>query len=616
MPSLSFADEVYVNSLIEKSRSISMSDDKQWETLLHYKYNFLSGNRSLIDDERFFLSDDGKHNKQAELEATINAIFADNGSIVEEEHAYCVFPARRNYIIERLGVDESQLPAITCTRYEELKRDMDPTSVTLVFPFMYVSRPASMFGHTLLRLNNSTNQPLLAYAVTYGAVLPEEPSFLDKTINGIIGLMPAVYSMEPYSKTIYEYANLDKRDIWEYNLNLSKEETLKLFDHLYELQNILSDYWFFDENCSYNLLMLFEVVRPDVELATTIFYEAPTDTVKVMYEAGMITGESYRPSLASKIDNIARALPAPSIDLALDVGTGVKPIDAIASSDFSDRLKASMYDLAVEVMQDRYVQKGLSDEETWNAYNHEFITYLQARAKLGVKTNYRPLISTPPHLGHDIQRVTLGAGTYDGRFFTEVGYRVSFHSLYDVDAGYIANSEISALDFNLRWDSVRGDIKLNNMKIVGLKTLIPISRTLTEASYRVELAGKQKQFKDGEKFVTYIDGGVGLTYELLDDVYVWGLAIAEVAFSSGYENGYGIGVGGDVGISYELGWGKTLAEVDYTYYVLGKGEHDYGAILSYVLPVTQNNSVLVQFERRFNFDEYYDDISLSWRYYF
>ena len=89
---------------------------------------------------------------------------------------------------------------------------------------------------------------------------------------------------------------MENRDIWEYDLNLTKAETIKLFNHLWEMQGIGSDYWFFDENCSYNMLLLLESARPDLYLSTSILWEAPTDTIKKIKKSGLIDKKKYRPS--------------------------------------------------------------------------------------------------------------------------------------------------------------------------------------------------------------------------------------------------------------------------------------------------------------------------------
>jgi hypothetical protein len=76
-------------------------------------------------------------------------------------------------------------------------------------------------------------------------------------IKGLFGFYRGYYSILPYYAKIQEYRDVSDRDIWEYPLNLEYEEVIKLLMHIYELNAIYSDYYFFDENCSYFLPALF-----------------------------------------------------------------------------------------------------------------------------------------------------------------------------------------------------------------------------------------------------------------------------------------------------------------------------------------------------------------------
>ncbi|MCK7512715.1 MAG: DUF4105 domain-containing protein [Desulfobacterales bacterium] len=68
--------------------------------------------------------------------------------------------------------------------------------------------------------------------------------------------------MLPYYAKLQEYSDVDHRDIWEYSLNLTEPEIRRMMLHIRELDAIASDYYFFDENCSYLLFSLLEAARP------------------------------------------------------------------------------------------------------------------------------------------------------------------------------------------------------------------------------------------------------------------------------------------------------------------------------------------------------------------
>ena len=70
--------------------------------------------------------------------------------------------------------------------------------------------------------------------------------------------------------------------------------------------NIYSDYYFFDENCSYDLLFLLEAARPSLNLTDHQgVWVIPLDTVRDVQRKGITLGAEYRPSQTAKIEYLA-----------------------------------------------------------------------------------------------------------------------------------------------------------------------------------------------------------------------------------------------------------------------------------------------------------------------
>lgn len=140
----------YQAELIRLSKERNLSSDRYWAVLLHYQQGWM-GYRSLIDDPNFFLSPEGKNNPAAELDATIQSFFQEERP--NEEHPRCKFIARYNWLKERLGIDETMLPPVSCQKYRETAGKIKPESATLIFPSAYLNNPSSMFGHTFIKIN-------------------------------------------------------------------------------------------------------------------------------------------------------------------------------------------------------------------------------------------------------------------------------------------------------------------------------------------------------------------------------------------------------------------------------------------------------------------------------
>lgn len=608
----------YGKKLAKKALDEKIYDERAWHVLMHYKKPSGRKVRSLVDDNKFFLAKDGKYSPKNELEATILALFDDDLSKDDDnKHPVCTFMGRKEWLMERLNIDSNKLPKKSCTEYDEFRKKLDPASVTVIFPFMYLKNPASMFGHTMLRINNSKNDPLTSHSVTFAANMPEDVNGFEYITRGLFGGYFGYFTVKEYYKTIFEYGNMENRDIWEYDLNLTKAETMKLFNHLWDMKETGSDYWFFDENCSYNMLLLLESARPDLHLSTSILWEAPTDTIKRIKKSGLIDKKKYRPSHIKILEIYSKGLPNKAVSLAQDVASGKKGLNAINESDYSLEEKAAIYDLSIESMRFMFLQKAYLTEEIVLDYQKNTIEILQNRAKLGVKS--RKKIDEPgsPDEGHNITRIKAGVGVENFKdFYTELGFKLGFHDLDDIDRGFIPNSQLSVLDVNIRWNTGTNKVTVPDAALLRLSSFNPISRMTKSISWKIEAAGEERDYQKGSFFTPYIRGGVGVSFAS-GGFSSWMMADIDLAFSEGY-NPYwtGLGFGGDIGLMYSFIGGKFLARGYYRYFVLENLGAEFGGSFGYTIPVTQNNSIEIKYAYKNHWEIEKHDIGLSWRFYF
>ncbi len=138
------------------------------------------------------------------------------------------------------------LPVLRCNELENFLKALSPRSATLVFPTAYMNSPASMFGHTLIRIDGDYQSRLISYAINYAANTGDEGG-ISYLIKGLFGYFKGYFSILPYYEKIEEYNDLDMRDMWEYELNLSEDEVRRMVLHIWELKDIYSYYYFFDE---------------------------------------------------------------------------------------------------------------------------------------------------------------------------------------------------------------------------------------------------------------------------------------------------------------------------------------------------------------------------------
>ncbi|NQD95195.1 DUF4105 domain-containing protein, partial [Pseudomonas sp. CrR25] len=293
---------------IPRERLQALAAQPYWIALGHYETGKLGGWRSYVDDPDFFLAANGDSDPLAELHATITALYQPPA--LGDRHPQCRYPARSRWLREQLQLHD--LPQPVCTEFATWFRDIAPHSSVLVFPAAYLNSPSSMFGHTLLRIDqadvDSHNTALLSYALNFGAFIEGADNSLLYAWKGLMGGYPGLFALVPYRDKLAEYRHLENRDLWEYRLNLSAAETGRMVEHVWELKQIQFDYYFFDENCSYRLLELLEIARPGLELTEHFPLTAiPTDTVRAVMDAGLVERIDYRPSREREL--LARAEP-------------------------------------------------------------------------------------------------------------------------------------------------------------------------------------------------------------------------------------------------------------------------------------------------------------------
>ncbi|MCK4707628.1 MAG: DUF4105 domain-containing protein, partial [Gammaproteobacteria bacterium] len=292
------ASDNYVEQLIRQAEENNLAQTRAWHALVHYKPGLISGWVSQADDDAFFLSDDGSTNPVEELRQTIHAI--DQAVVEADQHPQCRFPARYHWLKQALDIDDNKLPPVDCTELNNWFETIKPGSLTLIFPAAYINSPSSMFGHTLLRVNPDDyrkDSPLVSYALNYAANADATDSALIFSIKGLIGGYPGIFSIVPYYEKIKEYSDLENRDVWEYKLDFSREEINQLMRHAWEVRHIQFDYFFLTENCSYHMLSLMEVARPELELTSYFDVKAiPADTVRAVIDANLVSDYYYRPS--------------------------------------------------------------------------------------------------------------------------------------------------------------------------------------------------------------------------------------------------------------------------------------------------------------------------------
>jgi hypothetical protein len=612
------AADGYLGKLQQLAREKGLARERTWEVLLHYKPDG-AGVKSLVDDPRFFNAADGRKNPESELLATLASFFT--ATVREsEEHPQCRFIARYTWLNERLGFDPERLPKAACPKFEKAVYEVNPKSIVLVFPNTLLNSPSSMFGHTLLRINTTLENDLLSHAVSYAAMTGENPGAL-YPIKGLFGLYEGRYSNLPYYEKVKEYNDIEQRDIWEYHLNLEPEEALRTFLHVWEMKDVYSDYYFFDENCSFELLFLIEAGRPSLRLADEFygmwrFWVIPVDTVRAAQKLGIVDRVSYRPSRYTKMLRIASGMDEGRKDTALEVVDGKLPSENVLKSVLPITEKRRVLDLAAELTQYRFSKGKLEQDE----YQKRFLDILAARSTLGTPSEDPYPIATPtsPDQGHLSARTRTGGGYRSDSWFGEFEWRAAYHEITDLDEGYVPGAQINFMDLSFRYYFDDDVLRLHRLHLINILSLAPWNSIFRPISWKVTVGVEEVLLADSKDHPVFrLNAGGGLSTAIGRTGIAYLLADADLQASTRLDNDYALGLGGTAGLMVNLlkDW-KVNLWAQGLFYSAGDEHQAIAAALQQTLRLTTNNSISLDAKRERSFGNYKTDVVMRWNWYY
>jgi len=598
----------------DRARQANLAEARLWQVLLHYKADLSGHPVSLIDDPRFFIATTGKTNPQAELDATLAAMLLTQNPLQPDEHVRCRFPARSRWLSEALGIEAEHLPPVTCSELDQALERIDPQRAVLIFPGNHNNSPASMFGHTLIAIEGRHESRLLSFAVNYAAHTDETNGFA-YAVKGVFGFYPGYYSLLPYYVKVREYNDLERRDVWEYPLALTPAEVARMTLHIWELRDIASDYYFFDENCSYNLLFLLEAARPQLDLTgSSRPWVIPLDTVRTVTSAGLVGDVRYRPSKATRIAALARRMDRTETDLALELLAGKLEVADLTATKLDADAQMRILDVAIETTEFRYYRKELDQA----SYQQRSLELLRARSLLGRAGDDYLALADPgrPDHGHGSNRLALGLGWRDDDWYQELRLRPAYHNLLDADQGYLAGSQIDFANLVMRYYPKRRQVALQALDLIDIVSLSPRHAFFRPVSWKVTTGSRQRQFSDDDDHLVYrLNPGGGFTWGN-DRAMVYSLFETDALLSGRFRDSYALGIGGTVGVLVTpLPEWKLQLTARQLWYELGDPHRGLEVTIKQNLHIDENLSLVFELGRERIFGRYATDGAMLVNYY-
>ncbi|MFI3246095.1 MAG: DUF4105 domain-containing protein [Ferrimonas sp.] len=527
------------------STSLGWASDPYWLKLGHYLPAAFGTYKSTIDSSEFFLSPQGKHDPAAELDATLRAFY--HADATTQQQMRCAYPARFTWLEQQQG----RQTELRCPELQAWQEVLNPESMTLVFPTAFMNNPSSMFGHTLLRIDakaQTRNQELMAFAINFAAEPDSQDNAALYALKGLMGYYPGRFSVMPYYRKVREYNDIESRDIWEYKLRLSPAEVQRILLHLWEMQRAEFDYYFFDENCSYQLLALLELARDDLFLVKHFpTYAIPADTVTVLAEQQLLETPNYRAAFGTRLLHQSKQLKPALFEAAQQAKDGHYPSEA----QFTATERAAIFEFAYEWLNFELYDQHKERDPTARQLTQLLYQRSQIKQPSPLEAVPTPMFS--PEQGHGSSRLGLGyqqAQRFDSQL--TLAWRPAYHDLLDSQAGFIPGAQISFLDTKLSLNK-HHNVRLAHWYLLDAMSLAPSNRVFNSLAWQLRGGFDRMPHEQTLAGRWFLQGGAGKAWGEAQTRHFYALAATELSHGALTDHRLSLGAGIEAGMLWQIG---------------------------------------------------------------
>ncbi|MCM2268135.1 MAG: DUF4105 domain-containing protein [Elusimicrobiales bacterium] len=573
--------------------------DKYWLRLVYYEKRFFGGYKSHSVNPNFYLSKWGNISPRLELEAAIDGLFFEGN---DDESPECRFPERYLWLREKLGLQSSEFSR-RCEAFNEWKASLDTESVSLLFAAGYLNNPSTLYGHTFLRLHKrgGAGADLLDYTVNYAATADAD-SGLFFALKGLAGAYPGQFSTIPYYLKIQEYHNLENRDLWGFPLYLKPHEIDRLMRHCWELGKAAFPYYFFTRNCSWQLMPLLDIVKPELKLSGRFrFWVIPSDTAKAVL-AGTLPGvPDWRPSLWKTVEWKRAQLTEGERALVLELARGDQQAQLKRLEGLPPGVQAAVLETAADYLSWRFYAGRISKDEL----DKRTDPLLAVRAPLGEQATFTGGPQRPANIkqAHESLRVGAGVTALKNGTAYDLSLRYALQDLLDDPAGYLPDAALEMGAFKLRYEERYNRFYMKEARLVRVVSMNPwdswVRRQSWELGAGVEQADETGR-QPGSSAIWTMNAGSGVSAEWRGPVrQLWYLlAQADGGLGGALESRWRAGPGVKGGVLLEKGALRANFEARYIAYTFGDTDPLWAGTAAASLKLSKDSALRAEYSWR------------------
>ncbi len=488
-----------VQAYLDQAEQQKLQHDITWQRLMYANQK----GQSDVAYSGYFLAPEGQTQLKKELQANIQALFQ---SAEANQSVRCRFPARSHWLIQQLNIQQQDLPIVVCPELDDWMGQIKPYKATLIYATDFMGNPSSMFGHTLLRLDPKDQKQLnlVSYAVNYAATVTDSEGW-SFAWKGLTGQYPGEYSLMPYYRKVKEYGDLESRDLWEYELNLSPQETRFLVEHIWEMKNVSFPYYFVSDNCAYRLLGLIDLVRPELNLSEHFNVAAiPIETIKAIEQQALVKEIVYRPALETQLLAQAKQHGQILAQAAHEVAFSEMKDMPVVLEKYPALEQAKILEMAYD---DLYLQfTGRKVEPSFAQPRLRQLLSLRSEIDLEKQRQQPIRPKDDPTQAHDARNFSVKVGEVQGEKFVEIGHRQAYHDLLDPQAGFRVGTQLLFWDGSIQYRN--DELKLNHFDFLSVNSYNPITPFKMPLTWGFNLGWQQEALNKAGEFSEHEQHGV------------------------------------------------------------------------------------------------------------
>ena len=424
------------------------------------------------------------------------------------KHPICLFPGRYLYL-KRIGKINQSFNLNNCSDFQTFKSKLELKSVSIIFSSYFINKPASAFGHTLLKLNKE--DPLTSDLKSYGVDFSAQVTTKNPFMYGVMGIFGGFYgrfSLMPYFLKLREYNDFESRDLWEFELNLNKSDIELLIAHLWDMNLALFDYFYFTENCSYHVTRFIDAIKPEWNLLRDLYkITIPIDTlIPLIKNQGITKGIYFRPSQQKKSQKRLDSLNEKQKEL---VKSSLENLKLKELNEVEDKAKVQVLDAIIDFVDYKYpVEMHLSKSNDVQDFKREALI---ARSQLNstASTNLNKIKEDQFNYAHKARKIGIGKRNASSSGI-ELRHRFALHDILEPQGNIYSLFSLEMGKTLLFYNEDTKRLNLEEFEIAHVEALRPINYLEQKISWNFNF-GFRNRF---DIIAPFVKVGIGPSVEL------------------------------------------------------------------------------------------------------